>query len=216
MPRIFIYVVDRDFGFAPNPFHGSCTLATCKAQIRNSAVVGDWIIGVGGRRLKAVGKCVFAMNVSKKITYNEYWNSSEFLDKKPIRNGSKIMMLGDNIYHQNEIDKTWFQAHSHHSNSDGSLNQYNLNRDTKSINVLISKEFYYFGLGAPIIPSELLEEIGYRNRIGHHVYDYEVAKKVIEWITSNFSNKRNLVLDDPFDFAKSEAHYSYETNKVSQ
>jgi len=48
MNSVFIYVVDRDFGFAPNPFHGYCTLATCKAKIRNQARVGDWVIGNGG------------------------------------------------------------------------------------------------------------------------------------------------------------------------
>ena len=29
--RIYAYVVTHDNGFAPNPFHGFCTLATCKA-----------------------------------------------------------------------------------------------------------------------------------------------------------------------------------------
>src|SRR5690242_10351712 len=144
MSNLYIYVVDRDFGFAPNPFHGVCSLATCKPGIRNSAVEGDWIFGVGGRRLKATGKCVFAMKVTQKITYNEYWNSPEFKDKKPVRNGSKKMLLGDNIYHYNNENNTWFQAFSHHSLADGRMNEYNKKRDTKSINVLLSSCFYYF------------------------------------------------------------------------
>src|SRR5712671_5339411 len=32
--RLYSYVVARDFGFAPNPFFGVCTLATCKPDIR--------------------------------------------------------------------------------------------------------------------------------------------------------------------------------------
>lgn len=49
MPNVFIYVVDRDFGFAPNPFHGYCTLATCKPGIRKSAAMGDWVVGMAAQ-----------------------------------------------------------------------------------------------------------------------------------------------------------------------
>ncbi|MFH1865797.1 MAG: hypothetical protein ABIK85_07930, partial [Candidatus Eisenbacteria bacterium] len=38
--RLFSYIVARDYGFAPNPFCGVCTLATCKPKIRESASVG--------------------------------------------------------------------------------------------------------------------------------------------------------------------------------
>jgi len=61
---LYIYVVDRDFGFAPNPFHGFCTLATCKPIIRGNATVGDWIMGVGGTRLNATGKCIYLMKIT--------------------------------------------------------------------------------------------------------------------------------------------------------
>src|SRR4051812_44625037 len=99
MSRVYMYVVDRDFGFAPNPFHGYCTLATCKPGIRARARVGDWIIGIGGGRLGATGRCIFAMQISAKITFNEYWLNPIYLAKKPVRNGSRKMMVGDNIYH---------------------------------------------------------------------------------------------------------------------
>src|SRR5207302_8257370 len=80
MSKVYIYVVDRDFGFAPNPFHGFCSLATCKPGIRNTANVGDWVIGMGGSRLKATGRCVFAMLITDKITHNEYWLNPIYLD----------------------------------------------------------------------------------------------------------------------------------------
>ena len=60
MGRAYIYVVARDFGFAPNPFHGFLTLATCKPHIRKDAQVDDWVVGMGGSRLKATGHCVFS------------------------------------------------------------------------------------------------------------------------------------------------------------
>ena len=40
--------------------------------------IGDWVFGVGGRRLKATGKCVFAMKVTRTVTFNEYWQDPEF------------------------------------------------------------------------------------------------------------------------------------------
>jgi hypothetical protein len=215
MGRVYIYVVDRDLGFAPNPFNGICTLATCKPNIRNTAKVGDWIFGVGGGRLKATGKCVFAMKITRKITYNEYWVDPEFNDKKPVRNGSKKMMLGDNIYFFNEDSKEWSQAHSHHSLSDGSINVYNKDRDTKSDKVLLSKHFYYFGSAAPIIPTELLSDIGYYNKVGHRVFNFDVAEQLVRWIEEKHAQSFNLVVGTPFDFDKNEAHYSVQTNKIT-
>lgn len=213
-PEVYIYVVDRDFGFAPNPFHGFCSLATCKPGIRSTAQVGDWVFGVGGGRLRATGKCVFAMKVTKKTDFNDYWNNIEYKDKRPVRNGSKKMLLGDNIYHQDDEQK-WLQAHSHHSLSDGSVNNANLERDTTSHKVLISRHFYYFGKTAPVIPSEILEEIGYENKVGHRKFDFSAAHKLVDWMEKEFGDQRNLVLGDPFNFDNSEAHYSVANNRVT-
>jgi len=171
MSKVYIYVVDRDFGFAPNPFHGSCTLATCKPGIRRGAEVGDWVIGVGGTRLKATGRCIFAMCITQKLTFNEYWMSAAYLDKKPVRNGSSKMMVGDNIYHYDAIRQVWYQADSHHSHPDGSVNPQNLHRDTKADKVLISRHFFYFGREAPTIPNDVLDTLGFKNGRNYRVFD---------------------------------------------
>lgn len=215
MGKIFMYVVARDFGFAPNPFHGVCTLATCKPKIRSKAQVGDWVIGVGGSRLRATGRCIFAMKVTEKITFNEYWNNPAFVDKKPVRNGSQKMMVGDNIYFCDPATKRWVQQDSHHSLADGSVNPDNLERDTSSENVLISRHFFYFGLAAPLIPSKLLAEIGFKNGIGHRVYNAPASTKLLNWLHETFGESLNIVQGDPFDFEKSEARYSTGTNKIS-
>ncbi|MBS1687462.1 MAG: hypothetical protein JSS96_01960 [Bacteroidetes bacterium] len=214
MSSVYIYVVDRDFGFAPNPFHGICTLATCKPRIRNSAGANDWIFGVGGARLKSAGKCIFAMKITQKVTFNEYWENPEFKNKKPVRNGSKKMLLGDNIYYYLEEERRWTQAFSHHSNADGTINEYNLNRDTQSKNVLISKHFYYFGIAAVVLPNDIMTNLGYKNGVGHRKYTIEEAQPLVTWLESAYSDKLNLVTADPFDFDKSEAHYSVQTNKI--
>lgn len=216
MQNVYIYVVDRDLGFAPNPFHGICTLATCKPRIRNTAKVDDWVIGVGGSRLKATRKCIFAMKVTKKVTFNEYWENPKFNNKKAVRNGSKIMLLGDNIYFYDVENELWKQSHSHHSNPDGSLNTHNRDRDTQSHKVLISNHFYYFGSAAPLIPEDLLNALGYTNGIGHRKFGYTVANKLVEWIENEYSDCLNIVVSDPFNFDNSNAHYSVETNKITK
>lgn len=215
MSSIYVYVVDRDFGFAPNPFHGICSLATCKPSIRNTSKIGDWVIGLGGSRLKATGKCIFAMKITEKVTFNDYWTNTEFQDKKPVRNGSKKMLLGDNIYFFNEAEDRWTQAHSHHSNSDGSMNEHNKNRDTTSSMVLLSKHFYYFGSSAPLIPAKILDDMKYKNGIGHRKFAYEFAKPLVDWLEEKYSQSLNLVMADPYDFDKSDAHYSVNTNRIT-
>lgn len=62
--RLYSYTITHDTGFAPNPFWGWCTLATCKPQIRRTAQVGDWIAGLSP---KATGnRLVYAMQVSER------------------------------------------------------------------------------------------------------------------------------------------------------
>jgi len=214
MGKVYIYVVDRDFGFAPNPFHGFCTLATCKPGIRNTAKVGDWVIGMGGQRLNATGRCVFAMWISEKITFNEYWLNPAYFDKRPVRNGSSRMMVGDNIYFLDPKTREWTQADSHHSNPDGSLNTKNLSADTKSDKVLISRRFFYFGTAAPMVPPGLLAEIGFKNGIGHRVFDEEDCVKLLDWLQRNFGGARNRVQADPHDFEISEKRYSGKGSKI--
>ncbi len=211
---LYIYVVDRDFGFAPNPFHGYCTLATCKPQIRQHAQIGDWIMGVGGRRLKATGRCIYLLKVSEIMTFNEYWSDIRFQKKKPVRNGSLVMMVGDNIYHQQTDNDSWIQEDSHHSNSDGTYNLENLKRDTFSVNILISEHFYYFGKSAQTVD---LASIDYKNHIGQskkHLSDNKVMG-FINKIEQQNKSGINLVMDEPFDFLSASKRVNQATRKIS-
>jgi hypothetical protein len=152
------YVVDRDYGFAPNPFYGKCTLACCKQQIIEYAYEGDWIFGTGSKKLDCHHRLIYAMQITNKITFNEYWKNPKYKNKKPIMNGSLMQMYGDNIYYRDQTGN-WFQENSHHSLDDGKTNLHNLNRDTKSEFVLISENFYYFGKKNIDIPAEIIPDI---------------------------------------------------------
>lgn len=151
---LYSYVVARDYGFAPNPYYGYCTLANCKQRIRKHSRIGDWVVGTGGTNLgkNYVGKLIYAMEINEKLTYNEYWNDPRFQLKKPVLNANAKRYYGDNIYYQRD-DASWHQSNSHHSLEDGQTNQLNLGRDTSGIYVLVSSNFYYFGRQALSLPS---------------------------------------------------------------
>jgi putative DNA base modification enzyme with NMAD domain len=151
---LFSYVVARDYGFAPNPFFGTCTLATCKPNIRKAAQVGDWVIGTGSASRKRSGTLVFAMQVSTAMTFNEYWDDERFRRKKPNLSGSKKQAFGDNIYFR-ESSGLWNQIDSHHSYPGGQPNIHNIRNDTQIDRVLASTNFCYWGGAGPKIPQSM-------------------------------------------------------------
>lgn len=209
----FVYVVARDFGFAPNPFHGYCTLATCKPVIRRVAKIDDWVVGVGGKDLNATGRLIFAMQVTEAMSFNDYWSSPEHQDKRPVRNGSRKMMVGDNIYHRTE-DEAWEQLDSHHSRPDGSPDASNIKNDTQTDRMLLSRHFVYFGANAPEIPPPVLQELGYSNRRHHRTFKDDEAAPLISWIRQTYGKHMNLVMGDPFQFKASGARYSASDDKI--
>lgn len=213
---LYTYAITRDFGFAPNPFHGFCTLATCKPRIRKAAKVGDWVMGVGGSTLGTVkGKCIFLMKISEKIEFQNYWNDHRFSLKKPLRNGSRVQMLGDNIYHKNR-DGSWIQEDSHHSNPDGSPNPINVKRDTSSNDrVLISNCFYYFGSQAIEVD---LNSIGYIKIRDFKKTDLSVSsdgRKLIEAVFNKNRRHMNMVIADPCQFLDSHQRVDQGTGKIT-
>lgn len=210
---LYAYAITRDFGFAPNPFHGLCTLATCKPRIRKSAKVDDWILGIGGAQLSTVkNKCIMLMKVTEKVSFDDYWRDSRFLLKRPSRNGSQVQMLGDNIYHQE--DNHWIQEDSHHSNADGTFNMDNLKRDTSCNQVLISNNFYYFGSNAIEID---LDSIGYKKIRDYKkilISDSIGAQKIINKIQLENKNRKNFVISDPCQFSHFDKRVDQETGKI--
>ena len=196
--KIYVYVVSRDFGFAPNPFYGMCTLATCKADIRKSATIGDWIFGRGSKTLGQINSLVYAMQVSKKIDYNQYWSDLKYSIKKPILNGSLKKMYGDNIYYYDEVKEEWFQADSHHSYPNGVKNEFNTKRDTRSKYVLISDTYYYFGR-MPIKIPEIFCEYLYIRRGFKIIRDEEVIKHITDWLSMDYQTGYHA---DPLFFDK--------------
>jgi hypothetical protein len=190
MARIYSYVVRYDSGFAPNPFYGNCTLATCKPDIRRGAKIGDWVVGSGSnnRSVRRGGHLVYAMRVTDAITFDEYGTDPRFETKKPFRNGSRKQSCGDNIYFRVHPDAPWQQRDSFHSRSDGSLNPDHVRRDTGVDRVLVSNDFAYFGGEGPEFPAELKDQQGRRLcKAGRGISAFEdpqLVSRLEQWIRS--------------------------------
>lgn len=158
MARVYSYVIDHDVGFAPNPFHGLCTLAACKPQIRRTAQVGDYIVGTGSKPSGRIGRLVYWMRVGEIIDFTEYWTNPRFARKRPQMNGSLMQQHGDNIYRRDAPDDPWLQVDSFHSRADGSQCDDNTRRDTGTTDrVLIADLFAYWGEDALEVPTELAD-----------------------------------------------------------
>lgn len=157
------YTMTDDTGFAPNPYHGILTLATCKPQIRRSERVkeGVWIAGWAGKALQQNGgrELIYLAQVSKKIPLGEYYEN--YKEKRPLlieesymehkkdekKRCSRIKasaennpdIMGDNIYKLNRLSGLleWQPNNFHTSDC--------AEHDTNGQNAIICNEFYYFG-----------------------------------------------------------------------
>ncbi|WP_140877608.1 hypothetical protein [Myxococcus xanthus] len=185
--RLYSYVVARDYGFAPNPFFGYSTLATCKPWIRKCAQIGDWVVGTGAADYGLGNHLVYAMRVGETLTFNAYWNDERFLLKRPSLRSSLKQAFGDNIYH-GSADGNWCQERSHHSHRNGQFNWTNLKNDTRVDRVLVSDWFVYFGRSAIEIPEWFRRgkrETIIRGGRGHLVnYVPGFAEAVVAWVCS--------------------------------
>ena len=184
MPKLYSYVVARDYGFAPNPFYGLCTLATSKPEIRRTANVGDWILGTGSKRNKRDAHVVYAMRVTEAMTFNEYWRDSRFYEKRPDLHASIRKAFGDNIYHRNSVTGRWHQEDSHHSCEDGTPNCRNVARDTRVNRVLASDDFYYWGGHGPEIPITFRKDVCKRGPGHKGNLPVKIVAKCIAWLRS--------------------------------
>lgn len=198
---LFSYVVARDYGFAPNPFGGFCTLATCKPDIRNAAQVGDWVVGTGCAEHHRTGYLVYAMKVAETLTFDQYWSDPRFQHKKPDLRASKKLAFGDNIYHRE--DGGWAQADSHHSLPGGIPNEENIQTDTRVDRILVAAEFAYWGGFGPLIPSTLRDFHGHDLCIGRGFkrhFPAEMETAFVMWVTSLHANG---YLGRPLDWSRS-------------
>jgi len=192
--KIYSYLIEHDFGLAPNPFGGYCTLAVCKPKIRKSKnlKIGDWIIGTGSKALEKIsgktysGKLIYAMEVNEILTLDQYWNDKRFQYKKPVLNGTLQNLYGDNIYHKDSNDN-WIQSNSAHSLENGIVNEKHLKKDTGGKNAIISENFYYFGDNAQILPKSFNDFL--HSGVGEKITPKDLQNEFLKWL---FSHRKGI------------------------
>lgn len=171
--KLFSYVVEHDYGDAPNPYFECCTLCRCKyredrddrrnvVELAKQAVdEGEtvWVVGTGGadsRKSAGNDKLVYAMRVDEVLSRGEYYKDSRFRKKRPLRNGAYEHRRGDNIKPNGK-----FEEHDQF--------------------VLISGHFSYFGRRAIDIPVRFLGFVkrgpGFRCR-----FENSDITRFVKWI----------------------------------
>jgi hypothetical protein len=171
--EIFSYVVTHDTGFAPNPFGGFLTLATCKPRIRARAGKGDILVGAGSASTVGNQRLVYAAEIADVIPIEEYGALPKYAVKQPSTRGQWWRKHGDNIYFS--VDGEWAQRrNAHHLKRD-------MPRDLSGKNVLVCKRFWYFGDAAIEMPPEFNEVI--KRGPGHKkIKDESLARRFVEWL----------------------------------
>jgi hypothetical protein len=153
MPRLFTYTIPVDDGAAPNPFNGMCSLSICKPGIRKVAQKDDWVAGLGSKNAPSgdlSGHLVYAMRVEEVYSLQEYdrlaparWpHRIPDVDSKALQD-----RLGDCIYDFSSGKPK--QRRGVHG--PGNVETY-----LSGKNVLLSRDFYYFGSRAKRLPDYLL------------------------------------------------------------
>lgn len=182
----FRYRMDHDYGFAPNPFWGTLTLATCKAQIRKSKslAIGDWIVGLGSKAMGNEGKVVYVAQVDEIITFDQYWGDSRFQVKKADIKGSLMQMYGDNVYHT--VKGKVVQEPCAHSND---ANGRHKKSDISGKNVLLCKRFFYFGDEAFMLPVEFeyIGNTGNPRATKYKDLNDEKINRFVTWLETNYT-----------------------------
>jgi hypothetical protein len=170
--KVYSYVLQENRGLAPNPFWDFCTLALDQALIRQIAEIGDWVVGLKEISRKIEDHAlVFAMQITEKLTYDEYWNNPRFQIKRPdFAVGEEIFRVGDNIYEPS--GDGFVQNYSYRSKDYFESEEAwkaRKHEDLQGKYVLVSgrKHYYYFGKEAVKLPSvELLDllycDVGYK------------------------------------------------------
>lgn len=172
---IYSYVIPHDYGFAPNPYGGFLTLATCKPKIRKSAATGDFLVGTGSVSTVGNDRLVYAAEISDVVPLQDYGRLPKYGLKRPSEMEPHWRRHGDNIYFIK--DGEWSQRRNNYHDID------RLEHDVAGINVLVCDRFWYFGESAIPIPDD--HQCVVKKGPGHKkITDQSVVVPFIGWLAS--------------------------------
>ena len=177
---LYSYVLKRDTGFAPNPYFGVCSLATCKPQIRARAAVGDWVIGTTSRRYAEHGPgLVYAMRVSEIHSFRTYTATTLGAAKTPTAKDS-LTVSGDAIYRWNGRAGQYEQLDNPFH---GALQ---VARDLSADRILCAEQFIYLGRSWLPFPLEFASIV--KRGPGHRIIrEPERMAAFVRWLEAEMT-----------------------------
>jgi len=176
-PVLRSYKMTSDRGFAPNPYEGFLTLATCKPGIRKCHKIGHWLAGFTSKKLNGdeVGqeKLVYLAEIYEIFSMEEYY------DKYPQK---RTCPSADNIYEVQNGEWVLVNGDIH--------NKSNMRKDLSGENVLVASHYYYFGQEALNI-QEVREKIKIPPGITYcgGLTTGEAADDFIKWVKNEAEKK---------------------------
>lgn len=177
--RLCSYTMVHDYGFAPNPFWGFCTLGVCTPNHQGIKLAkGDWILG--NSDVKSRNLLIYAMCVSESLNFDAYFHDQRFKKKKPRFDRGWKEASGDNIYYRGTSGR--FRQIQTQYHADKQIRK----KDEKHPTVFIAKEFYYFGRSMFRLPAKFqpLMRVGKGCRCNH---DPKLVEEFIAWLRNNFT-----------------------------
>ncbi len=213
--RYCFYRMTHDSGFAPNPFHGFCTLAACTPNhMRANLGAGDVIVGVesdvliGKRRGKlgatsTLDRCiVYYMLIDERLTLDQYFTDPRFANKKILPGNPSTatyeQRCGDNVYyHDEEGQWRWLPGHEHDDDKGTEITE-TISKDIEGNRVFIGKTFYYFGDAAVPLPEYLIQHVPRKQ--GMQYYEGPL-RDLDEYISTQAARLGKLgVIGEPIDW----------------
>jgi hypothetical protein len=171
MTRLYAYKMTNDNGFAPNPYAGCLTLATCKPALRKTKKVGDWMAGFTGLSMGAAPgqeRLVYLARISRKLALEDYYE--QYPQKRPGNCPN-----ADNIYRR-DGNGSWQQLENPFHGAE------KLAEDVAGKYVLVADEFYYFGRQALEIPEGVRPAIPARQHPQGFLTQGQAAEEFIAWV----------------------------------
>lgn len=191
------YKMTHDNGFAPNPFHGYLTLATCKPALRRNRGKGEWVAGFASQALCHSAReqgvaipymgLIYLMEITEEpIPTGAYFNDTRFAAKKPKPDSPKaIERCGDNIY---ELlgDGRFHQLLNdfHFDEPQTPVEHSHMQHDLSGERVLVSSHFWYFGRKCWVPKG------GWDRLLG----DVHLSEARTFWCPDNFASKVSVQL----------------------
>lgn len=201
-----VYVVNVDFGMAPNVTDGICTLATCKPALRAYTDLGrQWIVGMGGAKSRTPDpykpgglrtenwkdRLIYVMAPEERLTYDEYYNDPRFQSRIPKAENDP----GDNIYFQDNTGKyrVTERFNDVHKVQAGKPFAGFMDNDMRNgPYVLVARKFWYFGDQAPSLYEQASVSEGLAETLrdtfrGHKIVaEPNQVTEFSDWLHQNF------------------------------